>query len=225
MKALITGASRGLGRALALELATREWNVIVTGRDPATLRSVADTSPRITAVPGTIRSEEHRKGLVGVVGGSLDVLVNNASHLGPSPLLPITAFDEDDLHTVFDTNVVSPLSLIRHVAPALRAAGGVIVNVSSDAGVEAYERWGPYGASKAALDHASAILALEEPGLRTYAFDPGDMRTEMHQDAFPGEDISDRPLPESVVPTLVRLIESGLPSGRYVASDMRAPTA
>ena len=222
MKALITGGSRGLGRALALELAVRDWEVIVTGRDPLTLRDVAASSPRITAIPGSIRDEAHRVDLARAVGESLDLLVNNASHLGPSPLQAIATFGEDDLHAVLDTNVVSPLSLIGHVAPALRATNGVIVNVSSDAGVEAYERWGPYGASKAALDHASAVLAIEEPGLRTYAFDPGDMRTDMHQAAFPGEDISDRPLPESVVPFLVGLIESGLPSGRYVASQLGA---
>lgn len=225
MKALITGGSRGLGRALAQELAARGWRVIITGRNAESLQEVSAGSPRIATVVGNVRSEDHRKELAAVVGDSLNLLVNNASHLGPSPLRPLADVGEDELHAVFDTNVVSPLSLTGHLTPALSAAGGVIVNVSSDAAVETYENWGPYGASKAALDHASSILADERPDLRVYAFDPGDMRTAMHQAAFPGEDIEDRPLPETVVPGLLRLIESGLPSGRYVASQLEAHAA
>ena len=218
--ALITGGSRGLGRALALDLAADGWDVLVTGRSQSTLDEVAGASPTIGTVAGNIRDEAHRMLVAAAAGSSLDLLVNNASDLGPSPLLPIAAVAEETLHTVFDTNVVSPLALIGHLLAALQSTGGVVVNVSSDAAVEAYETWGPYGASKAALDHASAVLAKEEPGLKVYAFDPGDMRTDMHQAAFHGEDISDRPAPETVVPRLRYLIGSGLPSGRYIADTL-----
>ena len=221
--ALITGGSRGLGRALALALAHDGWDVVITARTQHTLDDVArEGSPSIRAIAGNIRDEERRVQLAAVIGPRLDLLVNNASHLGPSPLLPIGAVDNDELHAVFDTNVVSPLALIGQVLPALKQGDGVVINVSSDAAVEAYETWGPYGASKAALDHAGAVLAREEPGLKVYGFDPGDMRTDMHQDAFPGEDISDRPPPETVVPLLRYMVSSGLPSGRYAASDLRA---
>ncbi len=221
--ALITGGSKGLGRALALALADDGWDVVITARTQHMLEEVVrEGSPRIRALAGNMRDDSHRVRLADAVGPSLNLLVNNASHLGPSPLLPIGAVDEDELHAVFDTNVVSPLALVGHVLPALKQGNGVVINVSSDAAVEAYETWGPYGASKAALDHASAVLAREEPRLRVYAFDPGDMRTDMHQAAFPDEDISDRPLPETVVPLLRYMISSGLPSGRYAASDLRA---
>lgn len=221
--ALITGGSKGLGRALALALADDGWDVVITARTQHMLEDVARSgSPRIRAIAGDIRDELHRVRLAGAVGPSLDLLVNNASHLGPSPLLPIGTVGEDELHAVFDTNVVSPLALVGLVLPALELGDGLIINVSSDAAVEAYATWGPYGASKAALDHAGAVLAREQPGLRVYGFDPGDMRTDMHQDAFPGEDISDRPLPETVVPVVRHLISSGLPSGRYAVSDLRA---
>ena len=219
---LITGGSKGLGRALALALAGDGWDVLITARTEQMLADVVqEGSPHIWAITGNMRDESHRIRLTDAVGPSLDLLVNNASHLGPSPLLPIGAVDEDELHAVFDTNVVAPLSLLGHVLPALQQANGVVVNVSSDAAVEAYETWGPYGASKAALDHASAVLAREEPGLRVYAFDPGDMRTDLHQAAFPGEDISDRPRPETVVPVMRYLVSSRFPSGRYAASDLR----
>ena len=215
-KALITGGSRGLGRALALQLASDGWEVVITARTEADLSAVvADGVPNIRGVAGSIREESHRQQLADEIGQQLDLLVNNASSLGPSPLLPISAVDEDDLHTVFDTNVVSPLALIGHLLPALQRGEGVVINVSSDAAVEAYETWGPYGASKAGLDHASAILAKEEPSLKVYAFDPGDMLTDMHQAAFPGEDISDRPAPETVVPVILHLLSNDLPSGRY----------
>lgn len=220
--ALITGGSKGLGRALALSLAEDGWDVVVTARTAHVLDEVArQGSPAIRAVAGDMREEAHRVRLAAAVGPRLDLVVNNASHLGPSPLLPIGDVDESELHAVFDTNVVSPLALLGHVLPALARGAGVVVNVSSDAAVEAYEAWGPYGASKAALDHASAVLAVENPNLKVYAFDPGDMRTDMHQAAFPGEDISDRPAPTTVVPVLRHLVASGLPSGRYVASDLR----
>ena len=224
--ALITGGSKGLGRALALGLATEGWQVIITSRSEADIQSVIEQGgPSISGVAGNVRDETHRLQLAERVGPNLDLLVNNASSLGPSPLLPVGAVDEDDLHTVFDTNVVSPLALIGHLLPALQNADGVIINVSSDAAVEAYETWGPYGASKAALDHASAVLAEEEPKLRVYAFDPGDMLTDMHQAAFPGEDISDRPAPETVVPAILHLISSRPSSGRYTASEMTVRSA
>ena len=224
-KALITGGSRGLGRALALQLASDGWEVVITARTKADLSAVvADGAPNIRGVAGSIREDSHRQQLADEIGPELDLLVNNASSLGPSPLLPISAVDEDDLHTIFDTNVVSPLALIGHLLPALQRGEGVVINVSSDAAVEAYETWGPYGASKAGLDHASAILAKEEPDLKVYAFDPGDMLTDMHQAAFPGEDISDRPAPETVVPVILHLLSSDLPSGRYTASDLQVVT-
>ncbi len=220
-KAVITGGSKGLGRALALALADEGWDVVITARTQRALDDVIRAGlPRIRAIAGDIRDESHRSQLAHATGPSLDLLVNNASHLGPSPLLPLGDVDEGELHSVFDTNVVSPLALTGHLLPALRRGKGAVVNVSSDAAVETYERWGPYGASKAALDHASAVLAREEPDLRVYAFDPGDMRTDMHQAAFAGEDISDRPLPETVVPVLRHLVSSGLPSGRYSAADL-----
>lgn len=220
--ALITGASKGLGRAIALALADDGWAVVGTARTQHMLGDVArEGFPRIRAIAGDLRDESHRIRLADAVGPRLDLLVNNASHLGPSPLRPVGAVGAYELHAVFDTNVVSPLALLGHVLPALRQGNGVVINLSSDAAVETYETWGPYGASKAALDHASAVLAKEEPGLRVYGFDPGDLRTDMHQAAFPDSDISDRPLPETVVPVLRYLVSSGLPSGRYTASDLR----
>jgi len=224
--ALITGASRGLGRALALELAGRGWDVIITARTAADLDEVVEAgTPRVRAIAGTVRDAEHRARLAALAGSSLDLLVNNASHLGPSPLAQVTAFTPDELHAVYDTNVVAPLALVALVAPALHKAGGTVVNVSSDAAAEVYERWGPYGSSKAALDHASAVLAKERPDIAVYAFDPGDMRTAMHQAAFPGEDISDRQTPESVVPALMRLVEEDVVSGRYSVADFASAPA
>lgn len=221
--ALITGGSQGFGKALAVSLALRGWEVTVTGRSAAALREVAaEGGDAVKYIAGNVRDDAHRAELVAAVGGKLDLLVNNASSLGPSPLRAIAEFDPEDLHTVFDTNVVSPLALTGLLLPALARQGGTVVNISSDAGVEVYEKWGPYGSSKAALDHASAILAAENPQIRVYAFDPGDMRTAMHQAAFPGEDISDRPLPATVVPALVQLIETRPPSGRYVAAALLA---
>jgi NAD(P)-dependent dehydrogenase (short-subunit alcohol dehydrogenase family) len=159
---------------------------------------------------------------VGRAGG-LDVLVNNASRLGPSPQPMLRDYPLDELGRVYDTNVIAPLALIQLLTAPLAAAAGMIVNVSSDAAVEAYPGWGGYGSSKAALDQLTAVLAAEEPSLRCYAFDPGDMRTDMHQQAFPGEDISDRPEPETVIPALLRLIDERRPSGRYRASDLAVP--
>jgi NAD(P)-dependent dehydrogenase (short-subunit alcohol dehydrogenase family) len=221
--ALVTGASRGLGRALATELNGRGWRVVVDGRDAAVLAAAAAALPHpelVTAVPGDVADPAHRAELAAAAGDRLHLLVNNASDLGPSPLPRLAELDADRFAAVLGVNTVAPLALIQLALPALTAAGGRILDVSSDAAVEAYEGWGGYGASKAALDHLSAVLAVELPGLRVYAVDPGDMRTDMHQAAFPGEDISDRPAPETVVPGLLQLLTGDLPSGRYRAADL-----
>ena len=181
--------------------------------------------PSAIAVPGNVADPGHRAELAAQVRrlGRLDLLVNNASTLGVSPLPPLAGYPLDELETVYRVNVVAPLALARLVLPALRESGGAIVNISSDAAVEPYPGWGGYGSAKAALDQLSAVLGAEEPDLRVYAFDPGDMRTDMHQQAFPGEDISDRPEPETVVPALLRLLDGDLPSGRYRAAELAVP--
>ena len=216
--ALITGASRGFGRALAHDLAADGWRVVVDARNADGLAAAARDIPGAVVVSGDVTDPAHRAALVDAVD-HIDLLVNNASTLGPSPLPPLRAHPIDLLRDVYEVNVVAPLALVQAALPKLVAAGGTIVNVTSDAAVEAYEGWGGYGSSKAALDHLTAVLAAEEPGVRAYAFDPGDMRTQMHQDAFPGEDISDRPTPESIVPALRRLLADAPPSGRYRAAD------
>jgi NAD(P)-dependent dehydrogenase (short-subunit alcohol dehydrogenase family) len=223
--ALITGASRGLGRAAAHALARRGWSLIVDARRADDLAGAMRGLADVVSVPGDVTDPAHRAGLAAAVGraGGLDVLVNNASRLGPSPQPLLRDYPLDELGRVYDTNVIAPLALIQLLTAPLAAAAGTIVNVSSDAAVEAYPGWGGYGSAKAALDQLTAALAAEEPSLRCYAFDPGDMRTDMHQQAFPGEDISDRPEPETVVPALLRLIGERPPSGRYRASDLAAP--
>jgi NAD(P)-dependent dehydrogenase (short-subunit alcohol dehydrogenase family) len=223
--ALITGASRGLGRAAAHALARRGWSLIVDARRADDLAGAMRGLADVVAVPGDVTDPGHRAGLAAAVGraGGLDVLVNNASRLGPSPQPLLRDYPLDELGRVYDTNVIAPLALIQLLTAPLAAAAATIVNVSSDAAVEAYPGWGGYGSSKAALDQLTAILAAEEPSLRCYAFDPGDMRTDMHQQAFPGEDISDRPEPETVIPALLRLIDERPPSGRYRASDLAVP--
>jgi NAD(P)-dependent dehydrogenase (short-subunit alcohol dehydrogenase family) len=209
--AIVTGASKGFGRALTHALASRGWEVVVDARDAEALRQ-ANFGPRVTVLPGDVTDPSHRAALVGSAL-QLDLLVNNASALGPSPQPALADYPLDVFAGVYEANVVAPLALIQLALPKL--AGGVIVNVSSDAAVEAYEGWGGYGSSKAALDRVSAVLAVEHPDIGVYAFDPGDMRTDMHQAAFPGEDISDRPDPETVVPSLLKLIDERPPSGRY----------
>jgi NAD(P)-dependent dehydrogenase (short-subunit alcohol dehydrogenase family) len=223
--ALITGASRGLGRAAAHALARRGWSLIVDARRADDLAGAMRGLADVVAVPGDVTDPGHRAGLAAAVGraGGLDVLVNNASRLGPSPQPLLRDYPLDELGRVYDTNVIAPLALIQLLTAPLAAAAGTIVNVSSDAAVEAYPGWGGYGSSKAALDQLTAVLAAEEPSLRCYAFDPGDMRTDMHQQAFPAEDISDRPEPETVIPALLRLLDERPPSGRYRASDLAAP--
>lgn len=214
--AVVTGASRGLGLALTKELATRGWRVVADARDGDRLRhALAGTGAE--CVPGDVTDPGHRKEILDAAGNA-DLLVNNASALGPSPQPALAAYPLAELERVYAVNTLAPLALIQLLLPGLRHRHGRIIDISSDAAVEPYEGWGGYGSSKAALDQVTAILAAEEPGLRVYAFDPGDMNTDLHQQAFPGEDISDRPAPETVVPALVRLVEGDLPSGRYQAS-------
>jgi NAD(P)-dependent dehydrogenase (short-subunit alcohol dehydrogenase family) len=222
--ALITGASRGLGRALARELSARGWSLVLDARG-ATALDEAVSSLRggpVVAVVGDVASADHRADLAAAVAqfGRLDLLVNNASHLGPSPQPQLGDYPLDELARVYEVDVLAPVALTQLALPWLLPSKGVLINVTSDAAVEAYEGWGGYGSAKAALDHLTAVLAAERPGLRCYAFDPGDMRTAMHQQAFPGEDISDRPEPATVVPALLRLLDERPPSGRYRASEL-----
>jgi NAD(P)-dependent dehydrogenase (short-subunit alcohol dehydrogenase family) len=222
--AVITGASRGLGAALAHALDERGWDVVVDARDGDAL-AAATGSSTLHAVPGDVADPTHRQALADTAGslGGADLLVNNASTLGASPMPPVADLPAEVLAATLLTNVVAPHALTRLLLPQLLAQHGTVLNLTSDAAVEAYEGWGAYGASKAALDHLTRILAAEQPGLRVYAVDPGDMRTRMHQDAFPGEDISDRPEPATVVPHLLALLDGDLPSGRYRASDVAVP--
>ncbi len=222
--ALITGASRGLGLALAGELARRGWSLIIDARGPAALeaaRAGLAQLTRVVAIPGDVADPAHRAALAEAAAGGIDAIVNNASVLGPSPQPRLLDYPLDVLEYVYTTNAIAPLGLIQavHARDAL-AADGCIINVTSDAAVEPYEGWGGYGSSKAALEQLSAVLAAELPGTRIYTVDPGDMNTRMHQEAFPGEDISDRPPPEVSVPGIVALIEGTQPSGRYVARQV-----
>ncbi len=217
--AIVTGASRGLGRALAAALADRGWRLVLDARDGAALeRAAAELRDRaeLIALAGDVADPWHRHALVDAAGDAIDLVVNNASDLGPSPLPPLAELPLDRLEQVLRVNVLAPLAVAQLALPKL-VEGARVVNVTSDAAVEAYPGWGGYGASKAALEQLTAVLAAEHPGLRIYAVDPGDMNTRMHQDAFPGEDISDRPPPEASVPGLLALIEGDLPSGRYGA--------
>jgi NAD(P)-dependent dehydrogenase (short-subunit alcohol dehydrogenase family) len=221
--ALVTGASRGLGRATAEELARRGWHLVVDGRDAADLDGAHEgLGPDAVALAGDVTDPSHRAELAAAVRrtGRLDLLVNNASTLGQSPLAPLATADLDALSRTYTVNVLAPVALTQLLLPLLRACGGAVIDVSSDAAVTAYPAWGGYGSSKAALDQVTAVLAAEEPALHVYAFDPGDLRTRLHQEAFPGEDISDRPLPVTVVPALLRLVEQRPPSGRYRAADL-----
>lgn len=221
-RALITGGSAGLGRALAAGLAARDWDVVVTGRDGQRLAATARVlGPHVMAVAGDVTDPAHRAELAAVVGSGLDLLVNNASTLGVSPLVPVLELDSDVLRDVWETNVVAPVALVRALRHVMCSEASVI-DISSDAAAEHYETWGAYAASKAALDHLTLTLAAEDPAVRWWSVDPGDMRTQMHQDAFPGEDISDRPSPESVVPAFLALLDQRPPSGRYRASDLAA---
>jgi NAD(P)-dependent dehydrogenase (short-subunit alcohol dehydrogenase family) len=239
--ALITGASRGLGRALAAGLAREGFDLIIDARDRAALDAAAGAlraaghptaqrpgssaaqrpgSTTVTAIPGDVTDPAHRAALVAAAGDRLDLLVNNAGTLGASPLPALADYPADELRAVFEANVIAPIALTQLALPLLRASGGAVLNITSDAAVEAYAGWGGYGAAKAALEQASNVLAAEELAVRVWWADPGDLRTDMHQAAFPGEDISDRPEPSSVVPAFVRLVTERLPSGRYRASHL-----
>ncbi|MBA3943858.1 MAG: SDR family oxidoreductase [Herpetosiphonaceae bacterium] len=222
--ALITGASRGLGLALARQLAGEGWALVIDARGAEALAAAqAELSQRtkVVALVGDVTDAMHREALAAAVAemGQLDVVVNNASILGPSPQPALLDYPLPVLEQVYRTNVIAPLALLQLLKPVLKP-GATLINVTSDAAVEAYTGWGGYGSSKAALDQLTAILAAENPELHIYAVDPGDMQTQMHQEAFPGEDISDRPLPETSVGGFLQLINGQLPSGRYQARQL-----
>ena len=228
MIALVTGASRGLGRALAAGLAREGYDLILDARNAGDLDAAAhDIKGTVTALPGDITDPAHRAALLRTAqaAGRLDLLVNNAGTLGASPLPALADYPADELRAAFEANVIAPIALTQLALPLLRASGGAVLNITSDAAVEAYAGWGGYGAAKAALEQASNVLAAEELGVRVWWADPGDLRTDMHQLAFPGEDISDRPEPASVVPAFVRLVSERLPSGRYRAAHLAPVTS
>jgi short-subunit dehydrogenase len=224
-KALVTGASRGLGRALAGGLAAAGYMLLIDARDGQALARAASEiragvpGAEVVALPGDITDPAHRAALRDAAG-EIDLLVNNAGTLGAAPLPALADYPLDELRAAFEANVIAPIALTQLFLPALRERGGGVLNVTSDAGVEPYAGWGGYGAAKAALEQASNVLAAEETAIRVWWVDPGDLRTQMHQAAFPDEDISDRPLPESVVPAFVRLVTERLPSGRYRAAEL-----
>jgi NAD(P)-dependent dehydrogenase (short-subunit alcohol dehydrogenase family) len=216
---IVTGASRGLGRALTRALVSRGWIVVVDARDARALAEAWEGEPNVLAIPGDVTTESHLRALVEAAGDSIDLIVNNASALGPSPQPALAEYPLDVLRRVYDVNVIAPLALVQLALPRL-SAGARILNVTSDAAVEPYEGWGGYGSSKAALEQLTAVLGAEHPDVRVYAVDPGDMRTQMQQEAFPGEDISDRPPPDESVPGLLALIDGDLASGRYAAREL-----
>ena len=222
--AVVTGGSRGLGHALVVALADRGWTVVTDARRVDDLvAALADLDPRrVAGVAGDITDAGHRAALVDTARalGQVRLVVANASRLGPSPQPALADYPLDELRAVYETNVVAPLALVQALLPDLRANGGAVITVSSDAAVEAYPGWGGYGSSKAALDQLTAVLAAEHPDLAVHAVDPGDMRTEMHQRAFPDEDISDRPAPETVVPALLRLMDDPIDGVRHRAADL-----
>jgi NAD(P)-dependent dehydrogenase (short-subunit alcohol dehydrogenase family) len=224
MRGIVTGASRGLGLALTRALVERGWRIAVDARDADALAAAWPDAPQDVLIPGDVADAEHRRALVDAAGEPIDLLVNNASLLGPSPLPPLASYPLDELRRVYEANVLAALALVQLALPRF-SKGARVINVTSDAAFEAYETWGGYGSSKAALAQITAVLAAEHPELRVYAVDPGDMRTQMQQDAFPGEDISDRPPPEDSVPGLLALIEGDLPSGSYRAREPVAVSA
>ncbi|MFE9555929.1 SDR family NAD(P)-dependent oxidoreductase [Streptomyces sp. NPDC006692] len=231
--AIITGASKGLGRALAGALAERGWDLVLDARTAPVLeetaRGLKEYGARVVALPGDVTDPGHRGELVAAARelGGLDLLVNNASALGAEPLVRLDALDLAGLRAALETNVVAALGLVQEALGLLRAsAAGAVVAVSSDAAAEAYETWGGYGASKAALDQLAAVLAVEEPALRVWAVDPGDMRTDLYAAAAPLDDDSGRPEPATVVPGFLRLLDERPASGRYSAASLAdAPLA
>jgi NAD(P)-dependent dehydrogenase (short-subunit alcohol dehydrogenase family) len=234
--AIVTGASKGLGRALAGGLRDKGWAVVIDGRDAGALREAEQdlrlsmpSGAMLLAVPGDVTVPDHRIALREAASslGGLDLLVNNAGVLGPSPLPRLADFPLDGLREVIEVNLVAPLALFQATAELLRAApgGGRLVMVTSDAAVEPYPGWGGYGAGKAAVEQLASVLAAEEPGLHVWWVDPGDLRTRMHQEAFPGEDISDRPEPDTAVAPFLALVDSDRPSGRVRLSDLLEPGA
>ena len=224
MRGIITGASRGLGLALARALSERGWHLAVDARGAEALEHAVAGLAGVVAVAGDVADSDHRRRLVETAGAPIDLLVNNASLLGPSPLPLLAHYPLEELWSVYEANVFAPLALVQLSLPRL-SPHARIVNLISDAALEAYETWGGYGSSKAALAQISAVLGAEYPGLRVYAVDPGDMHTQMQQDAFPDEDVSDRPPPEESVPGLLAVIEGNLPSGLYRARDLMAASA
>ena len=216
---IVTGSSQGLGLALTRALSERGWHVVVDARHGDVLRAAVGDLPNVTVVPGDVTDPAHRVALVAAAAetGRLDLLVNNAGALGPSPLPHLADYHLADLRDVVEANLIAPIGLIQEAIPHLVTAGGTVLNITSDAAVEGYPGWGGYGSSKAAFEQASRVLAAEQPDIRVLWVDPGDMRTQMHQDAFPGEDISDRDPPEASIPGLLELIEGSAPSGRYQA--------
>ena len=225
--AIITGASRGLGLALAEALAQKQWALVIDARGADALTEAAErlqAHTTVAAIAGDVADPAHRAALIHAAGETVDLLVNNASVLGPSPQPGLADYDLTELQRVYDVNVLAPLALVQAALP-LMPDGAAVINITSDAAVEPYEGWGGYGASKAALEQLTAILAAEQPRLRVYAVDPGDMRTRMHQEAFPGDDISDRPPPEDSVPGLLALIDGARPSGRYSARQLASASS
>ncbi|MCW0214248.1 MAG: SDR family oxidoreductase [Pseudonocardia sp.] len=218
--AVVTGAGQGFGLALTTALSARGDTVVACARNGPRLRDATAGLPGVLALPGDVTDAGFRTELVEAAGGRLDLLVHNAGELGPSPLPRLADYPLDALRGVLETTILAPLALTRLALPLLRAAGGTVVTLSSDAAVEAYAGWGGYGSAKAGLDQLTAVLGVEEDRIRAYAFDPGDMRTAMHQRAFPGEDISDRPEAGTVVPALLRLLDERPASGRYRAADL-----
>lgn len=223
--AVVTGASRGLGLAITRALVADGWSVIVDGRAGEELMAAVSGLPgpgEAVAIPGDVTDPDHRRSLVQAATGlgPVRLIVNNASYLGPSPQPVLADYPLDTLRRVYEVNVVAPLALIQAFIPLMVEAGGVILNITSDAGVEGYPGWGGYGSSKAALEQVSRVLAAEQPQLCVYWVDPGDMNTRMQQEAFPGEDVSDRPAPEQSVPGLLELAKGVLPSGRYQARSI-----
>jgi NAD(P)-dependent dehydrogenase (short-subunit alcohol dehydrogenase family) len=218
--AIITGASRGLGLALARTLDERGWRLVLDARGATALDAATRDLANAAGLAGDVGDPAHRAALVALAGPQIDLLVNNASILGPSPQPELAGYPLDVLRDVYEINTLAPLALTQLALPHI-PTGGAIVNVTSDAGIEAYDGWGGYGSSKAALEQWTAVLGVECPQLRIYAVDPGDMRTQLHQEAFPGEDISDRALPEETVPALLALLDGDLHSGRYRAHDLQ----